>query len=126
MKNLDVADINRKVAQIIEEVDQGKAELERVRLASTVTLQSIALPLLFAHQSFPKLSQQKYYNIFSPNQSKLHAVHLHTLHGKLYKTLLLFQDQLSLTLYLICSLAQGNLLTPLVRDTPIERHKAFS
>ena len=64
MKNLDVADINRKVAQIIEEVDQVKTELERVRLASTVTLQSIALPLLFAHKSFPKFSQQKYY-IFS-------------------------------------------------------------
>ena len=111
MKNLDVADINRKVAQIIEEVDQGKAELERVRLASTVTLQSIALPLLFAHQSFPKFSRQKYY-IFSPDQSKLHAVHLHTLHGKLYKTLLLFQDQLSLPLHLVCFFAQDNLLTP--------------
>ena len=83
VRNRDVADINRKLARIIEAVDQGNAELEHVRLASAVTIQSIALPV-FAHQSFSKLSQENYY-IFSPDQSQLRTVHLHTLHGKLYK-----------------------------------------
>ena len=84
VRNRDAADINRKLAHIIEAVDQGKAELEHVRLASAVTIQSIALPVLFAHQSFSKLSQENYY-IFSPDQSQLRTVHLHTLHEKLYK-----------------------------------------